>query len=60
ANLAFAAKIFLPVWLAMSLTNMWVGVARAGYSLREELPIVLVVFALPAIIAGIAVWRLAK
>lgn len=60
ANLAFAAKIFLPVWLAMSLTNMWIGVARAGYSVREELPILLVVFALPAIIAGIAVWRLAK
>lgn len=60
ADLSIAAKAFLPVWLAISLINMWVGVAKAGYSIREELPILLVVFAVPAILAGIAIWRLAR
>ena len=57
---AFAATAFLPVWLLMSLVNMWVGVTRAGYSVREELPILVVVFALPAALAGLAIWRLAR
>ena len=57
---ALAAKAFIPVWLAVSLANMWVGVARAGYSVREELPILLIVFLVPAAIAGGALWRLAR
>ncbi|MCO5074488.1 hypothetical protein [Chelatococcus sp. HY11] len=55
-----AAGMFIPAWLLMSLINMWVGVTRAGYSVREELPILLVVFAIPAAVAGIAIWRLAR
>jgi hypothetical protein len=35
-------------------------VTKAGYSVREELPILLVVFAVPAVAAGIAIWRLAR
>jgi hypothetical protein len=42
-----AAKLFLPVWLAVALINMWLGVSRAGYSVAEELPIFLEIFALP-------------
>lgn len=38
---------------------MWVGVAHAGYSLRAELPILLLVFAIPAAIAAFVFWRLA-
>jgi hypothetical protein len=50
------AKIFIALWLAAALVNMWIGVSRAGYSVAEELPIFLVIFALPA--AGAAyVWR---
>lgn len=60
ADLALAAKAFIPVWLAVALVNMWVGVARAGYSVRDEAPILLVVFAVPAAIAGIAIWRLVR
>lgn len=59
-GLAFAAKAFIPVWLVVSLANLWVGVAHAGYSLREELPVLLVVFAVPAIIAGVVVWQLSR
>lgn len=44
---------FVPVWLACAAFNMWVGVSRAGYSVGDELPIFLMVFAVPA---GIAFW----
>lgn len=60
ADLAFAAKLFLPAWLLIAIANMWVGVARAGYSVREEFPILLLVFAVPACLAGLVIWRLAR
>jgi hypothetical protein len=60
SDLALAAKLFVPIWLAMSLTNMWVGVTKAGYSVRDELPILFVVFALPAAAAAAAIWRMAR
>lgn len=59
-DLGGAAKLFLPAWLLISLVNMWIGVARAGYSVREELPILLVVFVIPALLAGLAISRLAR
>ena len=59
-DLVLAAKLFVPIWLIVSVTNLWVGVTKAGYSVREELPILLVVFAVPAVAAGIAIWRLAR
>jgi hypothetical protein len=46
-----AAKIFLPIWLIAALINMWVGVSRAGYSVAEELPIFMLIFAIPAAVA---------
>jgi cytochrome oxidase assembly protein ShyY1 len=39
---------------------MWVGVTHAGYTVRDELPILLIVFAVPAVIAAIAVWQLSR
>jgi hypothetical protein len=36
---------------------MWVGVARAGYSVAEELPILLLLFGVPAVIAIILKWK---
>jgi hypothetical protein len=39
---------------------MWVGVTKAGYTLAQELPILLVVFAVPAGIALAVAWRLSK
>ncbi len=49
------AKLFVPVWLAVALLNMWMGVSRAGYSVAEEFPIFLVIFALPAAV-GLFIW----
>lgn len=59
-DLALAAKYFIPAWLAVALINMWVGVTKAGYSVREELPILLVVFLIPAALAAAAIWRLSR
>lgn len=46
-----AILVFLPVWLAGAAINMWIGVTRAGYTVAQELPIFLVVFMVPALVA---------
>ena len=33
-----AALYFLPVWLAAAAINLWFGVTKAGYSVRDEAP----------------------
>jgi hypothetical protein len=60
AGMALAAKAFIPAWLVVSLVNLWVGVTRAGYTVAQELPILVVVFAVPAAIAIAVAWQLAK
>ncbi|WP_062225835.1 hypothetical protein [Aureimonas frigidaquae] len=59
-DLSLAAKLFVPVWLVIALVNMWVGVTEAGYPLRDELPISIIVLLVPAALAGLVIWRLAK
>lgn len=59
-GMALAAKVFVPVWLLVAGVNMWVGVSHAGYSARAEFPILLLIFALPAIAAAIAAWQFAR
>ena len=54
-GLAKAIKVFIPLWFVAAGINMWVGVAKAGYSLAEEAPIFLVVFAVPTA-AALVVW----
>ena len=51
------AKVFIPVWLCAALFNMWMGVARAGYSVAEEFPIFLAIFAAPAVAAAFVWWK---
>jgi hypothetical protein len=46
-----AALVFLPLWLLGACINMYVGVSRAGYTVAQELPILLVVFIVPALVA---------
>jgi len=60
AGMALAAKLFVPAWLAVAVANLWVGVTHAGYTVRQELPILLVVFIVPAVVAGIAAWQLSR
>lgn len=42
---------FAAVWLLVAAGNMWVGVSRAGYSVREEFPIFLAIFLIPVVVA---------
>jgi hypothetical protein len=41
-------------WLAITSSNMYVGVSRAGYSVKEELPIFLLLFAVPTVVVLLA------
>lgn len=52
-----ATGVFLVLWLAIAAFNMWVGVAKAGYAASEELPIFLLIFAVPAVVAVILKWK---
>jgi hypothetical protein len=54
---ATAIKCFLALWLVATLLNMWVGVKKAGYSVKDEAPVALLVFAVPAIVAIVICWR---
>lgn len=60
AGVAFAAKCFVPVWLLVAGVNMWVGVSHAGYTVRQEAPILVLVFAVPAAVAALLAWRLSR
>ena len=57
AAMVTAAKVFIPIWLGAALFNMWMGVSRAGYSVAEELPIFLAIFAIPAGVAVFVWWK---
>jgi hypothetical protein len=56
ASLA-ATAAYVALWLVIAGLNMWVGVAKAGYSVTEELPIFLLIFGLPAAAAIILKWK---
>lgn len=59
-SMALAAKVFMPCWLIIVMVNMWVGVAHAGYSVKDELPILVMNFLVPVIVACIASWQLSR
>ena len=52
-----ATVAYVALWFVIAGVNMWVGVARAGYSVAEELPIFLLIFALPAAVAVVLKWK---
>ena len=56
---ALGAKVFIPLWLVAASVNLWLGVHNAGYTVAEELPIFLGIFAAPALVAGVLAWKLA-
>lgn len=53
----WATWVFVVAWLAATVFNLWVGVSHAGYSVREELPILLLLFAVPAVVALLVRWK---
>ncbi len=55
-----AVKVFMALWLVAAGINMWVGVSKAGYSVAEEAPIFLIVFAVPAAVGLAVLWVLSR
>ena len=55
-GLLAGARIFMPLWLLGAFVNMWIG-EQHGYSWGEEFPVFLLVFAIPAVLAGIVWWK---
>jgi hypothetical protein len=53
----WATIVFLAVWLALTGANLWVGVNRAGYSVAEELPVLALLFGVPALVAVLLKWK---
>jgi hypothetical protein len=60
AGVASAAKLFIPLWLAAAAINVWIGVSKAGYTIADEAPIFLIVFAIPAAVALLVLWKLSR
>jgi hypothetical protein len=52
-----AVQVFIPLWLIVAAINMWFGIADAGYTVFQELPLFLLNFALPAVAAALLWWR---
>lgn len=52
-----ATLAFLVLWFVIAAVNMWFGVAKAGYSVAEELPIFLLLFGVPAAVAVFLKWK---
>ena len=53
----WATRLFIVVWLALAAANLTAGVARAGYTIAEELPIFLLIFGLPALCMLLLRWK---
>jgi len=51
AALRWSAGVFLAAWLALTVFNLWVGVTHAGYRVAEELPLLALLFGVPAVLA---------
>ena len=58
-SMVLGAQVFIALWLVAAALNLWLGVSRAGYTFMEELPIFLLIFALPAAAAGFVWWKYA-
>jgi len=52
-----ATALFVVLWFVIASVNMWIGVAKAGYSIAEELPILALIFGVPAAAAILVRWK---
>jgi hypothetical protein len=58
--LARSALVFVPLWLIGAGINMWFGVSKAGYSVKEEIPFFFIVFLVPAAVALLVWWKYSR
>jgi hypothetical protein len=52
-----ATVVYVALWFVIAGANMWIGVAKAGYSVAEELPIFALIFLLPAAVGIVLKWK---
>ena len=57
SSMTAATAIFVAIWFIAAALNMWIGISNAGYSFQEELPIFLLIFLLPAVVAVFVNWK---
>jgi hypothetical protein len=57
ASVSVATVAFVAIWSIVAAANMWMGIARAGYTFRDELPIFLLIFLLPVATALFVKWK---
>ena len=57
SKMSLATYVFIALWFLISAGNMWIGVAQAGYSVKEELPIFILIFSLPVAVALFVQWK---
>jgi hypothetical protein len=57
ASLTTATIVFVVIWFIAAAVNLWAGVSKAGYTFAEELPIFLLIFLLPAVVAVVIRWK---
>lgn len=48
---------YVALWFVIAVANMWIGIAKAGYSFAEELPVFALIFVLPAAMGIIVKWK---
>ncbi len=60
AALARSALVFIGLWFIGAGINMWIGVSKAGYSVKEEIPFFFIVFLIPAAVALFVWWRYSR
>jgi len=53
----WATVAYVALWFLVAAANMWVGVAKAGYSVADELPILVLIFGVPAALAVLLKWK---
>jgi len=57
-GLVKAARTFIPIWFIAAIINLSTGVLTAGYTVMQELPILVPVFGVPALVAwGVSRWE---
>jgi len=57
SSMTAATAAFVALWFVAAASNMWIGMSQAGYSFKEELPIFLLIFLLPAAVAIFVKWK---
>ncbi|MFE3838409.1 hypothetical protein [Pseudogemmobacter sonorensis] len=56
-DIARAVHWFVQVWAGLALANLWIGVTKAGYTIAQELPVLIPVFAVPVAVAALVIWQ---